>query len=166
MSLTLLLDLDDTLLDTNLEAFMPAYFQALAGHLAEHSMPASMLRALIAGVNLMNESEDPAQTLEEIFDAYFYPALGYAKQDLVQIIDGFYEEVFPLLAQHTRPKPEAVPLVEWASAKPPSIACAGRALYRNASSWFPPLNTFISRRLTRPITPKCSAGLAGPKERS
>jgi FMN phosphatase YigB (HAD superfamily) len=115
MSLTLLFDLDDTLLDTNLEAFMPAYFQALSGHLAEHSMPGTMLRALLAGVNLMNESEDPTQTLEQIFDAYFYPELGFAKQDLIHIIDGFYEEVFPLLAQHTRPKPEAVPLIEWAS---------------------------------------------------
>ena len=36
MSLTLLLDLDDTLLDTNLDAFMPAYFQALSQHLANH----------------------------------------------------------------------------------------------------------------------------------
>ena len=129
MSLTLLLDLDDTLLDTNLETFMPAYFQALAGHLAEHSMPATMLRALIAGVNRMNESEDPAQTLEEIFDAHFYPALGFAKQDLIQIIDGFYDEVFPLLAQHTRPKPEAVPLVEWASACGYRIAIATDPLF-------------------------------------
>ena len=45
MSLTLLLDLDDTLLDTNLEAFMPAYFQALAQHLANHTAPNTMLRA-------------------------------------------------------------------------------------------------------------------------
>ena len=129
MSLTLLLDLDDTLLDTNLAAFMPAYFQALAGHLAEHSMPATMLRALLAGVNLMNESEDPTQTLEEIFDAYFYPELGFAKQDLIQIIDGFYEEVFPLLAEHTRPKPDAVPLVEWASACGYRIAIATDPLF-------------------------------------
>ena len=39
MSLTLLFDLDDTLLDTNLDAFVPAYFQALSQHLAEHSAP-------------------------------------------------------------------------------------------------------------------------------
>ena len=70
MSLTLLLDLDDTLLDTNLEAFMPAYFQAFSQHLAQHSAPSTLLRALIEGVNLMNESEDPTRTLEEIFDAY------------------------------------------------------------------------------------------------
>jgi len=34
MTLTLLLDLDDTLLNTNLEAFVPAYFKALSKHMA------------------------------------------------------------------------------------------------------------------------------------
>jgi FMN phosphatase YigB (HAD superfamily) len=77
----------------------------------------------------MNESEDPTQTLEEIFDAYFYPELGFAKPDLIQIIDGFYEEVFPLLAQHTRTKPDAVPLVEWASARGYRIAIATDPLF-------------------------------------
>jgi FMN phosphatase YigB (HAD superfamily) len=114
MSLTLLFDLDDTLLDTNLDAFMPAYFQALSQHLANHVAPPAMLRALITGVNLMYESEDPTQTLEEIFDADFYTALGFSKQDLVPIIEEFYDEVFPALAQHTRQKPEAVPLIDWA----------------------------------------------------
>ena len=87
MPLTVLLDLDDTLLDTNLDAFMPAYFQALAQHLARHSAPNTMLRALIAGMNLMNESEDPTRTLEEIFDADFYGQLGFSKEDLIQILD-------------------------------------------------------------------------------
>ena len=31
MPITLLLDLDDTLLNTNMDAFIPAYFQALSG---------------------------------------------------------------------------------------------------------------------------------------
>ena len=116
MSLTLLLDLDDTLLDTNLDAFMPAYFQALSSHLANHSAPSTMLRALIMGVNLMNESEDPTRTLEEIFEADFYLELGKAKHELSPIFDEFYEDVFPHLVQHTRQRPEAVPLIEWASA--------------------------------------------------
>jgi hypothetical protein len=33
MNLTLLLDLDDTLLDTNLDTFIPAYFQAFSDFL-------------------------------------------------------------------------------------------------------------------------------------
>lgn len=114
MSLTLLLDLDDTLLDTNLDAFMPAYFGALSKHLASHAAPEKMLRALLRSVNLMNENEDPAHTLEEIFDADFYPALDFAKGDLVPILEEFYDSVFPKLAEHTRQRPDAVPFIQWA----------------------------------------------------
>ncbi len=34
MSLHLLLDLDDTLLDSNIEALIPVYFQKLTAHLS------------------------------------------------------------------------------------------------------------------------------------
>lgn len=135
MSLTLLLDLDDTLLDTNLDAFMPAYFQALSKHLVKHSAPATMLRALIAGVNLMNESEDPTHTLEEIFDADFYAQLGFSKQDLILLIEEFYEDVFPTLAQHTRQRPDAVPLIDWARSRGCRIAIATDPLFPRKATY-------------------------------
>lgn len=114
MSLTLLLDLDDTLLDTNLETFVPAYFQALSAHLAEQSVPGETVRALLAGLYLMNETEDPTRTLEEVFENDFYPRLGVSKQDLSHILEEFYDLIFPGLARHTRQRLEAVPLIEWA----------------------------------------------------
>jgi len=78
MSLTLLFDLDDTLLDTNLEAFVPAYFQALSKHIENRVTPDIMLRALISGMNLMNESADPTRTLQEVFETDFYAKLGFS----------------------------------------------------------------------------------------
>ena len=135
MSLTLLLDLDDTLLDTNLDAFMPAYFQALSQHMAKHSASSTMLRALIAGVNLMNESEDPNRTLEEIFDADFHVHLGFSKQDLIHILEEFYDDVFPTLAQHTRQRPDAVPLIEWAYSRGYRIAIATDPLFPRKATY-------------------------------
>lgn len=135
MPLTLLLDLDDTLLDTNLDAFMPAYFQAFTQHLANHSAPSTMLRALLAGMNLMNESEDPTQTLEEIFDADFYLQLGFSKKDLVHIFDEFYDEVFPTLAQHTRQRPDAVPLIDWAASRGYRVAIATDPLFPRKATY-------------------------------
>lgn len=116
MSLTLLFDLDDTLLDTNLEAFVPAYFQALATHMASLVSPDVMVRALVQGLSLMNESKDPMRTLQEIFDADFYPQLGIAKKELRDILEEFYEDVFPTLREYTRQRQAAVPLIEWALA--------------------------------------------------
>jgi len=135
MSLTLLLDLDDTLLDTNLDAFMPAYFQAFSQHLAKHAAPDVMLRALIGGVNLMNENEDPMQTLEEIFDADFYARLGFSKHELIHVIEEFYDNVFPLLGQHTRQRPDAVPLIEWALSRGYRVAIATDPLFPRTATY-------------------------------
>jgi FMN phosphatase YigB (HAD superfamily) len=135
MSLTLLFDLDDTLLKTNLDAFMPAYFRALSQHLARHAAPNVLLRALISGVELMYASEDPTQTLEEIFDADFYPKLDVSKHDLMDIVQEFYDEVFPTLVSHTRPKPEAVPLIEWAASCGYRIAIATDPLFPRKATY-------------------------------
>src|SRR6266508_366448 len=102
MSLTLLFDLDDTLIDTNLEAFVPAYFQALGQHLGSYVAPEIMLRALVGGMNVMTESEDPTQTLEQVFEVGFYERLGRQKGELAGIFDEFYDNVFPSLAVLTR----------------------------------------------------------------
>jgi FMN phosphatase YigB (HAD superfamily) len=135
MSLTLLLDLDDTLLDTNLDAFMPAYFQALTQHMAGHVAPSRMQRALIAGVNLMYESEDPTQTLEEIFNADFYAKLGFSRHDLIHVVEEFYDQIFPSLARHTRQRPEAVSLIEWAYSRGYRIAIATDPLFPRKATY-------------------------------
>ncbi len=97
MSLTLLFDLDDTLLDTNMEAFVPAYFQALSRHLFQRIAPELMLRALMHSTALMNDSADPTRTLQEVFEADFYPKLGIPKAELIDAIDDFYDHVFPTI---------------------------------------------------------------------
>jgi FMN phosphatase YigB (HAD superfamily) len=124
MSLTLLFDLDDTLLNTNLESFVPAYFQAFASHMASRFSPGVLLGALARGFSLMNESEDPTHTLQEVFEADFYPKLGVPKEEILDVIEEFYDIVFPRLQKHTTPQPAAVPLIEWAVSRGFRIAIA------------------------------------------
>jgi FMN phosphatase YigB (HAD superfamily) len=124
MTYTLLLDLDDTLLDTNMDAFIPAYSKALAGALAEQVSPELMIPALMGGTRAMMANVDPALTLREVFDAYFYPKLNADRVNLQALIDRFYEEVFPSLASLTKPIPEAVDLVDWAFAQGYRVAIA------------------------------------------
>jgi FMN phosphatase YigB (HAD superfamily) len=124
MSLTLLLDLDDTLLDTNLEAFVPAYFQALSNHLEPHVPPQAMLPALVNGLHRMNENEDPTRTLEEVFEEHFYPELGIPKDTMAEDLDEFYDRVFPALSGHTRVQPDAAALIEWALGRGFRVAIA------------------------------------------
>jgi len=135
MSLTLLFDLDDTLLDTNLEAFIPAYFQALSRHMASRVPPDVMLGALVHGVNQMTESEDPTRTLQEVFETDFYARLGVPREELFEVIEEFYDHVFPALEEHTRQRPDAVPLIEWALGRGYRVAIATDPLFPRKATY-------------------------------
>ncbi|MBI5295142.1 MAG: DinB family protein [Chloroflexi bacterium] len=122
--LTLLLDLDDTLLDTNMDAFIPAYFQSLSAHMAAYVAPELMLPALVSGTRAMMASEDPSRTLREVFNEKFFPKLGMDRETLGAVIEQFYDEVFPNLGALTGKRSEAVELVKWAFEKGYRVAVA------------------------------------------
>ena len=134
MTLTLLLDLDDTLLGNPMDTFLPAYLQALAGHLAQQVEPDQMIAALLAATRRMVENQDPGCTLEEIFDESFYPAIGIEKSRIRPAIDEFYERIFPSLRSLTQFKPEAVELVDAALNLGYQIAIATNPLFPRAAS--------------------------------
>ena len=117
MTLTLLLDLDDTLLNTNLEAFIPAYFKALAKELSPHVAPELMLGSLVSGTHLMTESEDFSRTLSQVFYDEFYSKINVPDAVLRPVIENFYDNVFPNLSHLTSPKPDAQEFVAWAKSK-------------------------------------------------
>lgn len=135
MTLTLLLDLDDTLLDTNMGAFVPAYFQALAKHLKGRVQPETMLSALMSGTQLMLASDDPSRTLQEVFEADFYPKLGVPKSEINDLIEDFYDNVFPSLGSVTKKREGAVELVEWAFAKGYRVAVATDPLFPRKATY-------------------------------
>jgi len=124
MTLTLLLDLDDTLLKTNTSVFVLAYFQALAKQLASKVPPERMLAAIMHSTRVMMDSDDPSRTLQEVFEADFYPRLGVSKEELSGDLEYFYDHIFPTLRPITAPVPEAAPFIEWAFAQGHRIAIA------------------------------------------
>jgi FMN phosphatase YigB (HAD superfamily) len=112
--ITLLLDLDDTLLNSNMDTFIPAYSAALASALSGFVSPEVMIPALMGGTRAMMQNDDPALLLREVFDANFFPKLGLEREVLQQEIDRFYDETFPSLAHITSQRPEAINFVHWA----------------------------------------------------
>jgi FMN phosphatase YigB (HAD superfamily) len=133
MNLTLLLDLDDTLLDSNMDSFIPVYFKALSGFLEDLVEPELMLSALMSGTQKMMANNDPSYTLQQVFDTEFFPKLGVSREELQARIDQFYEEIFPTLSYLTAPRPEAIDLVEWASARGLRLAVATNPLFPMAA---------------------------------
>jgi FMN phosphatase YigB (HAD superfamily) len=128
VTLTLLFDLDDTLLDNNMDTFLPAYLQALSAHMASYADPRRLVKTLMAASNQMIANLRPDRTLEEVFDAGFYPPLRIAKEEVRGILDTFYTDEFPKLRSLTHLLPEAVDLVKtrlsWAGLPPEQIPFA------------------------------------------
>jgi FMN phosphatase YigB (HAD superfamily) len=135
MSLTLLLDLDDTLLDTNVDVFTPAYLQALVKHFNGRAAPEVIFKALATGTGQMNESLDPSRTLMDVFYASFFPKLGVPGEEIEAAIGDFYDTVFPTLAVHTRRRPDAAPFVAWAIAQGYRVAIATDPLLPRKATW-------------------------------
>jgi len=124
MSLTLLFDLDDTLLDTNIETFIPAYFQSLSSHLDSRIPSSLMLRSLVSGMKTMMDNNDPSQTLEDVFDLDFYPKIGLPKEELRPVLDEYYDTIFPEIKSATTIRPDAAKLIDWATSRGYRIAVA------------------------------------------
>jgi FMN phosphatase YigB (HAD superfamily) len=128
MTLTILFDLDDTLLSNNMDNFLPHYLKALSQELAP--LPADkVIQYLMAGTQKMLDKHTPAETLEQVFDRTFYSGLGVEKQDLLGTIQHFYADVFPTLKYLTRQRPESIRLVEYAFERGFKVAIATKPLF-------------------------------------
>jgi FMN phosphatase YigB (HAD superfamily) len=106
-----LFDLDGTLLDNDMDVFLPHYFQLLAARVAHLVPPREFIAHLVQASQAMLDNDGRA-TNEDVFAANFYPLVGYPRQELEPIFLEFYTDDFPSLRQYTRRKPEARQVVQ------------------------------------------------------
>ena len=83
----------------------------------------------------MNSSEDPTRTLMEVFDADFYPMVGARKEELVEVLDEFYDNKFSSLEAHTKQRREAASLIQWALSKGYRVAFATDPLFPRKATY-------------------------------
>jgi FMN phosphatase YigB (HAD superfamily) len=129
MTITLLLDLDDTLIRNDINQFLPAYLKMLSQHLDSIHPGDQMVRELLIATRGMITNQDAASTLEEVFDRAFYPALGTTKASLQNVLENFYANVYPGLAPLTRKQPAASALVDAAYQRGYQVAVATNPLF-------------------------------------
>jgi FMN phosphatase YigB (HAD superfamily) len=129
MTTTLLLDLDDTLLDNHVETFLPAYLQALSRELAPFVEPKRLVNTLLAATQKMVKNNRPECTLKDVFDQAFYPALEIDSSVIQGVLDQFYAQVFPTLKRLTSPRPEAIQMVEQAFARGYQVVIATNPVF-------------------------------------
>ncbi len=115
----LLLDLDGTLLDIDIDPFLGAYFRALGPLLSsvvgDGSTPESALQALLAATDAMCRDHSD-RTNREVFDETFASLTGarLTEPSAAAAIDAFYQEVFPTLRGTLTNRPGADAVVKTA----------------------------------------------------
>ena len=129
MSLTLLIDLDDTLLGNNFDAFLPHYLESFSKTVEPIVEPEKFVHALLSSTQDMFDNRQPDRTLQEAFEASFYPALNLDVDKFQAAAERFYAEVFPKLRELTYQKPKAVRLIEYAQKRGYTIAIATNPLF-------------------------------------
>ncbi len=145
MTLTLLIDLDDTLLTNPIDSFLDQYFKELGKALAAYVEPERMMQAMAKAVQAMQTKTDLTNSMEDTFNRVFYPAIGIPRADLIEELEDFYRARFPLLASLTSPRPEAARLLHNAFERGWQVVIATNPLFpatavhqRLAWAGFPP----------------------------
>jgi len=103
-----LFDLDGTLLDIDIDAFLRRYFGALGPVLAElvDTTAARAIQAVMDATGAMMEPH-PGSTNRDVFDARFLELTGVSLKDRDAEIRDFYARVFPTLGAGLGPTPGA-----------------------------------------------------------
>lgn len=134
MTITLLLDLDGTLLGNDMDRFALVYMQALANHMVSYgvideSQQKEFAKVLWSATQKMIENNYPGATLKETFDASFYPVLGIDQEKADPVINRFYADIFPNLRHVTEYRSEAVSMIKEAIKRGYKLAIATNPLF-------------------------------------
>jgi len=125
----LLLDLDGTLLDNDIQAFLQVYLGRISRAMAPWVAPDVLVPQLLRSTSVMLANQDPERTLRETFAGDFYPALGTTEDALLARFEDFYRDEFPKLQAQTARRPAAAVLVQAALASGLRLAVATNPLF-------------------------------------
>jgi len=107
MPLTVLFDLDDTLLHTNTYQFFPAYFKALGESLSQFITHEKAAKQIGFAVQQMQANLDPAKLLSEVFAENFFLSLNTHQEACQEELLRFYHNEFPKLQDLTDKNPKS-----------------------------------------------------------
>jgi len=129
MTLTLLIDLDDTLIANSMDTFIPAYVGGLGEFWRDQVNPELLAQTLLSATQQMFKNTRPDRTLKEIFNPVFYPKLGVTESEMRASVNQFYKQGFPKIKALTQSLPDAVKLINMASQRGYTIGIATNPLF-------------------------------------
>ena len=125
----LLLDLDDTLLINDWDAFFPPYLEALVRHMAPLMPGTRFMAAFDAGTRAMVRSDGTQGTLDRVFGRVFLEQAGSEPTETLARFSAFYADEFDQLQAYTAQDPAALELVTLAREANLKLAVATQPLF-------------------------------------
>lgn len=108
---TILLDLDDTLLNSHMQQFASLYLQGLGEVLSAFSNTKRTIELVMQSVEQVQNSTDFTQTNEQVFYQSFFSRMPGDRTAIEAEIARYYVERYPRLQQIVSPIPTAPELV-------------------------------------------------------
>lgn len=112
MTITFLLDLDNTLLGNDMDRFLPPYFVMFAKRLQPLAPGQDVTRLLIDSVQTAIDNQDPTVTNMAAFMTEFTRRLDCPAEAITTILETLYQEDYPQLQRYTSLRPEAKEVVQ------------------------------------------------------
>jgi FMN phosphatase YigB (HAD superfamily) len=125
----ILLDLDGTLLDIDLDQFIPAYITALSGRFSDYIEPHTFSAHLFGSTTVMVNNSDPSKKNREVFYEDFCRRIGYSYEKIKPVIDDFYRNDFPKLSCWGRELPHSEAVIEAALAQKVPLVLATNPIF-------------------------------------
>jgi FMN phosphatase YigB (HAD superfamily) len=135
MNLTLLIDLDDTLLPFSSERFLPVYIERLTSHLSSLGPPKEIEKVLFAATSEAIQNTEPGVTIKETFDNNFYPSLNTTAEEILPVLDDFYTNIFPTLSPIAMPEPNVTRFIEKSIARGYQLVVATNPIFPQAATY-------------------------------
>jgi FMN phosphatase YigB (HAD superfamily) len=102
-----LFDLDGTLLDIDMDYFIPQYFRKMVimAREAGYSVADQLVEQVWQSTGAMIANRDSQLLNEEVFTENFYRNWPISREDFEPFFERFYDQGFPELQKHSRPFP-------------------------------------------------------------
>jgi FMN phosphatase YigB (HAD superfamily) len=128
-----LIDLDGTLIDIDLERFIKAYVDALSGRFNDRIPREEFIMHLFGSTSVMVENNDPKKSNSEVFYDDFCRRIGFSKEEILPVIEDFYRHDFPGLSCWGKELPHALKVIEAARGNNHNVVLATNPIFPPAA---------------------------------
>ncbi|MED1781591.1 HAD family hydrolase [Brevibacillus fortis] len=126
---TILFDLDGTLLEMQTEPFVKSYLVEVGRHVGDQYDTEKLLALIWDATKAMIMNQEPDKTNEQVFIEHFTEHSEWDREEIWQLFDSFYRDVFPTLSHLTYPSPWAKQIIAAAKEQGFRVAVATNPVF-------------------------------------